>query len=1105
MSNSTLKSYASKVAGGVAGVTMLAMSAMSVGAQSVSIEQLLAQIAQLQAQLVSLQGGSTSGSTGVSYNFTRNLQVGSTGEDVRMLQKALNASADTRVASTGAGSPGAETTYFGPATKAAVIKFQNKYASEVLTPSGLTAGTGFVGPASRAKLNSMSTGTGTGTGTGTTPVTGAMSATLAATSPMQGAVIAGQALANLAEYTFTNGSGVESVVTKVVVNRGGISNDSAFTNVYLYEGGKRISDSATVSNGIITFNDGAGLFRIPNGGTKTISVRADISSSATGQVLGVELASVTANTTVSGSFPIKGSYMSVATATLATADFNSTTLPSASSVAPQNEYTVWQNTVSIGNHAVNLRSVSLRNVGSIATGDINNFKLYVDGVQISTAAGMDSNGYVTFDLSTPKRLETGGRVIKVVGDIIGGSTRTFQFQLRQTGDVMLIDAELNQPILPTAGGSTFSARSATSATIDGGAMSVTKANSSPTSNVSVGASGVKLATFEFRASGERVKVESLDVQANVTGYENGGLDNGKVFVNGVQVGSTKDLTEATDVNFTFGSSFIVEAGQTAIVDIYADTKTTTGTTYTNGATVAITIGAGSSNAQGMSSLNSLSIPGSDTTANTITMSSSSMTVTKFSGYGNQTREAGTQNARLGSFVLSAGSTEGVNVNNITITLSSDEAATVTNLKLVDNSTGAQIGSTKTTPSTSNSFGVNFNVPTSGTKVVDIVGDILSGSDAGSWIATVDQVDGTGSATGNSASYTTDVILQTITVGSGSLSLNSDSSVSSYSNNNNVIAGASGAKAGKFKFTGVNSDFTVQELKVKIGNDAATSVSAVTLRYKDTNGVTQTASQALAINASYAYATATFTGLTMAVPANGDAYLEVLVDTATIANGAKSGAGINVSIDYNEGFKAVSGSGTVSTSVGSADVSAPGTFYVRRSIPTFTRVDLTNAPSSSSALYQFTLVADTAGAIEVKKLTFDVVTTGVTIADFYLREVGQSSNVNDATPEADSSNDVAIFVGGQYDSDVISVGAGTSKTFQLFGTVTGWGDTGDSITITFAEDSSSTVTASSATFTTEELVWSDLSITGAAHTTITADWTNGYLIKDFSDDVESYSS
>lgn len=85
--------------------------------------------------------------------FSGNLTVGSTGEMVRELQKFLNSDPSTRVAVSGAGSAGNESTYFGPATRAAVIKFQNKFGAEVLTPAGLASGNGFVGALTRAKLN----------------------------------------------------------------------------------------------------------------------------------------------------------------------------------------------------------------------------------------------------------------------------------------------------------------------------------------------------------------------------------------------------------------------------------------------------------------------------------------------------------------------------------------------------------------------------------------------------------------------------------------------------------------------------------------------------------------------------------------------------------------------------------------------------------------------------------------------------------------------------------------------------------------------------------------------------------------------------------------
>jgi peptidoglycan hydrolase-like protein with peptidoglycan-binding domain len=89
--------------------------------------------------------------------FFSNLKLGSTGVEVKELQKVLNSDPSTRIATSGAGAPGQETDYFGAKTHVAVVKFQEIYRNEVLTPAGLTKGSGFVGQKTREKLNSIYT------------------------------------------------------------------------------------------------------------------------------------------------------------------------------------------------------------------------------------------------------------------------------------------------------------------------------------------------------------------------------------------------------------------------------------------------------------------------------------------------------------------------------------------------------------------------------------------------------------------------------------------------------------------------------------------------------------------------------------------------------------------------------------------------------------------------------------------------------------------------------------------------------------------------------------------------------------------------------------
>ena len=96
-----------------------------------------------------------------SFIFQNDLSVGMTSDDVVMLQKILNRDPKTQVATAGPGSPGNETDYFGAMTRAAVVRFQQEYSTDILYPAALSYGTGYVGALTRNKLNALGSMTAT--------------------------------------------------------------------------------------------------------------------------------------------------------------------------------------------------------------------------------------------------------------------------------------------------------------------------------------------------------------------------------------------------------------------------------------------------------------------------------------------------------------------------------------------------------------------------------------------------------------------------------------------------------------------------------------------------------------------------------------------------------------------------------------------------------------------------------------------------------------------------------------------------------------------------------------------------------------------------------
>ena len=113
----------------------------SISALQAQIAELLKLIESLKAQILAQQGGTTAW----CHTFNTNLNIGDQGTEVSALKTALQK----------AGFTTNTTTDYDELTASQVTAFQEKYMSEILTPSGLAHGTGKAGPATRTKLNSL--------------------------------------------------------------------------------------------------------------------------------------------------------------------------------------------------------------------------------------------------------------------------------------------------------------------------------------------------------------------------------------------------------------------------------------------------------------------------------------------------------------------------------------------------------------------------------------------------------------------------------------------------------------------------------------------------------------------------------------------------------------------------------------------------------------------------------------------------------------------------------------------------------------------------------------------------------------------------------------
>ncbi|MEK7576461.1 MAG: peptidoglycan-binding domain-containing protein [Patescibacteria group bacterium] len=1095
--------------GGVAVMPMAASAAALTQSQVSAIISLLqsfgadsSTIANVQA---SLTGGTpTGGSSGTATEcaFNRSLTLGSTGEDVKCLQKFLNGHGYP-VSSTGPGSLGSESTYFGAKTKAAVAAWQ--------LASGITPPAGFFGSISRAAY--ASTGgttpppppcTGTGCTTPPPPGVGTGLTVSAATQPQAALAPANAARVPFTKFTLTASNDGDVTVNGLTVERTGPSADLAFLGIVLLdEAGNQIGLSKTLNS-----NHQAVLTEpvvVKAGQSRTLTLAGNMNTAANigaGNVAFLALNAVNTSATVNGILPIVGSGQTMNQALTIGTLTNITRGPSDPSTTATKEvgttgYTFSSIQVTAGAaEKVKIHSIRWNQSGSAsALNDFANLKTYLDGVAYPAEISSDGK-YVSSNFGG-KILDKGASAeILIKGDIVGGSGRTIEFDIYRTTDLNVSGETFGYGITPDTStlNTGFSAGNpwytASAVTVSAGSLQVAKATAVAAQNIAVNLLNQPLGGFDVTVRGESITVASTvfrisNGSGNVTSVSL--VDQtGKVLAGPVDA-SSHVVTFTDSITYPIGVTTVTLKGK-----IPTGTATDQAVTASTTPASSTTANSNWSSITGQVTGNSIVVtPAATLTGNTMTVKAGGVALSVSSSPVAQTFVGGGQTTFANYQFDATNSGEDVRFVTLQTALNMHHttatSTTLTNCQLWDGVNALTTGSNAKNPTAAGSTTAftfdspGFTVAKATSKTLALSCNVAGGvtGQIGFGLAAGGGSPATYTASGlTSGSTVTPTVTasagQKMTLASGgTLTVAEDTAASlSYKL---AQGGSSGVTLARLKFHATNEVLNLNQISLQLTNTASSTaadfVGNQVKLYKD-DGTTLVGT--VTFPGSLTRASSTVSGFS--VPANSDAYMIVKADLSPIGTSQAGTQGHLIAVDYDND----SGTGTGNSSTKAIGAQSGSTVYstsattgiasvrVFSSVPTVADATTATTAQSGQDLYKFTITAPAAvgstgsNGVQLAKVSFSYATSSsaCTLSWTGVQLFGPNGNVN-ATAVSPRAAAFNIRFGTTTSSAGAPgdrfIGAGSSKTYALRGTLSSVGTctagANNPLTITLIGDTS----------------------------------------------------
>lgn len=1111
---------------GLTVVTVVGMSgavaparAQTIAELQAQIAALLAQIQQLQAQLAAQQAGGAG--VPVQCSFTRDLFLGRTGEDVQCLQRYLNA-AGFELASSGPGSPGNETQFYGPLTKDAVARWQ---AANNVSPSA-----GYFGSLSRAKYSELAAA-------GQVPVGGQPQPEV----PASGLVVRLAADNPASQVVPKGASGVEflkfelagnGTVSSLTFERVGLGATTDFGSVYLYEGSTRLTSGKTINS--TTHRVFFPALNLSVSGVRTLSLVADVASGANaGDRNGFTLVEVVGSPSPTGA-PLSGNTFEIGGQSVGSVTVSAGSAPSNPSVGQRGALLAEFKLSAGTGEDIRVQRVALTEGGSIANDKLSNFELRVADQVVATANAIGLKDLLTFEFSEPYLIEKGQvKTFRLYGDVDGTARKsdTVAFYVGDAADVSAVGAIYGYNVNPTID-STFNDSSDQVLTLQAG--QVTVAFSGPVAgDIALRAQDVPAYEFSITAQ-NNIEIRNLRLDFVLTGSGQRKFNDVKVWDadTGQVVTSAVDVSSSTASPIVFTDTINIAAGQTRNFRVTVDVDSAD----SDSDTIQFTLNAFQSgdikNLDNNTDVATADIVGVPATGNVMTVRVPSLDIQLAGTPTSQTFVRGTQNVDLVGFALRAVAAD-ITVTQLKVTASSTGGGTLTaselqSLGLYDGST--RLGALKSLDSSLTATFDNFTllIPKGQTKVLTVKANLAADATNNDkyyvYIKSLDDVgardaDGNslssaeGTLTGSTANSGGSVVVTVTNVGDVTVALAPDDVESEAG----IVVMNGERTLAKFRFTAQNESMTVNDFDLLVNGDntsTATSTAAVdevpTLKLYD--GGTLLASAPVIGSGSDA-GKAFVRSLGWVIPKDTSKTLTVKGVVNSSSAGADSGAEVAVHF-LTSNFKAQGATANDTTPASSAISANEKIVYKTR--PTISVAHPgTTLTTGEVKVLQFTVSADQNEQLAWRKIQLkvsmtDATMSGATTANVRVRDAG-GSNLTLATVHSaatTTSTGANAITGGNtgYVSITLStpqeIAAGGSKTYEVFLTfadVDAGGNGGASAVVSLNLQES-TVFAATSYANVEgtddgkpSFIWSDFSVVG--HDLTTADWANGVYVKE----------